>query len=345
MPYQLVHKGVVREFNLHIPWAWEYWHQRVFDEDGREGLPLVIALHGGLQDPEEFATNWDFPSLSNPNDPNNWEDRFVVIYPFGFPSTQVLTVPGRSWNTGFAGEYPVVQSDVSFIGHAIAAVEQMLQRQLDELGVTRPPIDADRRFIFGYSAGGMMAYRLARKVPDTFAALWVMSGAIGGRAHELLTSTITNFPQGSSSASLFAHHGELDVIVPPGPIGDVTGREYPMPAIDLYAATGMPIGDRPVYKGTVRHLAAAVEAYRAYNDCERNPTVTLNNVNINGNLTSKRYEFRQASGASNPEVIAYVDPDLDHTNYPKEPVPAGQVRYFGVREIWDFFKGHPRIPI
>jgi hypothetical protein len=45
MPYQLVHNGVVREFEFYPPVGWHYWHERVFTEDGRNGLPLVIALH------------------------------------------------------------------------------------------------------------------------------------------------------------------------------------------------------------------------------------------------------------------------------------------------------------
>lgn len=51
MTYELVHDGVVRTFDVHVPWGWAYWHQRAYDEDGRVGFPLVIALQGGCRTP------------------------------------------------------------------------------------------------------------------------------------------------------------------------------------------------------------------------------------------------------------------------------------------------------
>lgn len=120
MAYHIVHKGVVREFDFYAPFAWTYWHERAFAEDGRMGLPLVVAMHGEGQDQETIS------------DETNWQDRFFVLYPYGFDSSQ---------------------NDVSFIRAAISAVENMLTIKLAQIGVTRPPIDHDRRFIFGYYSG------------------------------------------------------------------------------------------------------------------------------------------------------------------------------------------------
>ena len=105
--------------------------------------------------------------------------------------------PLRGWNTGFAGESIPVPDDVAFIEDAVRLVENLLKKELRELGINRSPIDPNRRFVFGYSMGGMMAYKLAHELPNRFAALWVMSGAIGGRAHEGTTRTVTNGPQGT----------------------------------------------------------------------------------------------------------------------------------------------------
>jgi len=55
MPYQLVQDGLVREFRLFAPIGWPYWVERAFTEDGRNGLPLVIAMHGGAQDPNMLS--------------------------------------------------------------------------------------------------------------------------------------------------------------------------------------------------------------------------------------------------------------------------------------------------
>ena len=132
MAYQIVHKGVVREFDFHAPFAWPYWHERAFSEDGRLGLPLVVTLQGGGQDPHNFIETWDSYSASNTSGETNWQDRFFVLYPYGFDS-----------NTG---------NDVTFIHAAVSAVEHMLQIKLDQIGITRPPIDPDRRYILGYSS-------------------------------------------------------------------------------------------------------------------------------------------------------------------------------------------------
>jgi poly(3-hydroxybutyrate) depolymerase len=353
MAYQLVHNGVVREFEFHAPFAWQYWHERVFTEAGHNGLPLVIALHGGGQDPQEFANSWNFFSLINTPDEANWQDRFFVLYPYGFDSNTLLGAIGvkRSWNTGFSGEYLPVQGDASFIRAAIAAVEEMLQSKLDQLGITRPPIDPDRRFVFGYSAGGMMAYKLAHETPEYLAAMWVMAGAYGGRSHEGLTTTVTNDPQGRSSLSLFAHHGESDTVVPPGPQNNPTGRVQPatvlpppLPPIDLYVAAGIPVADVPVQNGSFRHLAAAIEEFRRYNDCETVPVASESGPgrpDINGGVNSRQYVFRQPSGAVNPEVTVYRDDLLAHTNY----FDVGKTRYFSVADVWRWFKDHPRIPL
>ena len=350
MSYQLVHDGVLREFQFYAPIGWEYWHERVFTEDGRRGLPLVIAMHGGAQDPANFAIDWPFPLLSNSPLNNNWEDRFFVLYPYGFGYTPDLTgEPIRGWNTGFSGDFLRTQSDVSFIRAAIGAAENMLQARLDELHVKRPAIDADRRFLFGYSMGGMMGYKLTHELPDTFAALWAMSAAIGGRSSEGYTETVTNAPQGRSSVSLFAHHGELDDVVPPGPQNDTSGREIGTHVPDLYALAGMPAAEIPLRKTSLKHLASAIAAYKLYNDCDDaayfsavgTDGSTTTAPDVSGTATSLKLVFRQAGGAANPETIVYRDPFMEHTNF----TSAGPNRYFTAADVWDFFKRHPRVPL
>ncbi|MEJ2158606.1 MAG: PHB depolymerase family esterase [Desulfobacteraceae bacterium] len=353
MAYQFVHKGVVREFDFHAPFAWHYWHERAFAEDGRSGLPLVVALHGGGQDLTNFMNTWDFYSLINVSDENNWQDRFFVLYPYGFDSNTAFGALNlkRSWNVGFAGEYLPVQSDVSFIRAAIDALEEMLRHKLHGLGISRPAIDPDRRYVFGYSAGGMMAYKLAHEIPDYFGALWVMAGAYGGRAHEGLTATVTNDPQGASSVSLFAHHGEDDTVVPPGPRQDPTGRVQPDTAFevtpgivfDIYDEAGIPAGDAPIHNNAYRTLAAAVEEFRRYNDCEPEPVAPVSGSgkeDMIGGTDARQYVFHQASGAVNPEVTVYRDGAMNHANY-----STASKKYVDVTRIWNWFKDHPRMAL
>jgi poly(3-hydroxybutyrate) depolymerase len=344
MPYQLVHDGVVREFEFYAPYGWPYWLERASTEDGRSGLPLVVALHGGGQSPANFAVDWPFPLLFNDADNANWEDRAFVLYPYGFSYVPGLDgEPDRGWDTGFTGTYLPVQNDVGFIKAMIAAVERLLEKELDQLGVRRRPIDADRRFLFGYSMGGMMAYRLVKEMPDHWGALWVMAAAFGGRSHAELTPTVTHPPQGRSSVSLFAHHGDLDILVPPGPHNDPSGLALSEFIRDVHIATGLTNVDAERYASSLRHLAAAVLTYRTYNNC-RSTAYSVNEPPLNGladvggtNL-SVQYTYRQDGSPANPEVTVYRDPLMEHANFIAN-------RYFQVADVWQFFKDHPRVDL
>lgn len=339
MPYQLVHNGLLREFRLYAPIGWPYWVERAFSEDGRNGLPLVIALHGGAQDPQVFSDDWPFHTLINSNSNNNWEDRFFVLYPHGFAATTLANEALRGWNTGFAGDVPPAQNDIGFIRYAVAAVEEMLRAELDQVGIAHAPIAADRRFLFGYSMGGMMAYKLAHELPDHFAALWAMSAAYGGRSHEGLMPTVTNDPQGSFSLSLFAHHGEADIVVPPGPRNDQTGRATSSFNHAVYVAAGLQAADADDYVGSFRTLHAAVEEFKLYNDCD--PTAATSSTtepDIGGGNSALKFVFQRPGNPANPEVTVYRDPVMAHTGFTSSPN-----RYFDAAAVWDWFKLHPRV--
>jgi poly(3-hydroxybutyrate) depolymerase len=337
MPYQLVQDGVVREFEVFVPFGWPYWVERVFAEDGRDGLPLIIAMHGGGQNPTNFAIDWPFPLLFSSPDNANWEDRAVVIYPYGFSYVPAPDgEPLRGWNTGFPGTYLATQNDVAFVRAMLDAVETMLETELRALGIARRAIDRDRRFLFGYSMGGMMAYRLASAMPNHWGALWVMAGAFGGRSHDGLTATVTNPPRGRSSVSLFAHHGELDVTVPPGPINDPSGLALSTTSRDEYASAGVVSPDAERYALSLRHLQAAVVTYHTYNNCRAVPyDVQTGLADVGGGNGSSQYTYRQEGNPPNPEVIVYRDPLMEHTNFVAN-------RYFTVTDVWAFFKAHPR---
>jgi poly(3-hydroxybutyrate) depolymerase len=215
----------------------------------------------------------------------------------------------------------------------------MLRAELARLGSRRTPIDADRRYLFGYSMGGMFAYRLVHDLPDTFAALWVVSAAIGGRAHEGLSRTVVNDPQGSSAASLFALHGDQDVVVPPGGAGDPTGRVQSLASVLLHAVTGLPAADAVAHADSLRPLEAAVAAYVAHDDCEATPfSISTTEPDLGGGTASVMNVYRQASAAANPEVIVYRDPTMGHDGF-----TTSAARYFQPADVWEFFKAHPRI--
>ena len=176
-------------------------------------------------------------------------------------------------------------------------------------------------------------------MPDFWAALWAMSAAFGGRSHDGLTPTVTHPPTGRSSVSLFAHHGDLDAMVPPGPNNDTSGLALSATINALYVATGLTQADADLYTTSVRHLAAASQTYRLYNNCRGTAfQVLTGQATVGGANNATQYVFRRDDNAANPEVIVYRDPEMEHTGFIAN-------RYFDAAYVWDFFKTHPRVDL
>lgn len=291
MPYTLVHDGISREFDFYAPTAWPYWVAQAWVQQGRVGLPLVIALHGAGQNPLSLQSEWFFPyvwTLDADGQPTvglpgqgtyirTLENQFFVLYPYGMgwasktlqstaydPLATALLNLGlqpqasdertvRGWNSGVDGVTtgPGID-DVGFIQAMIRAIDEKLRQEilsaaelidrltdstfpwqfiggpfLQERSAPETLFDRDRRFLFGYSNGGMLAHRLVRAMPDHWAAVWGMSTAVGGKPHKGVgdpEDAVVNLPEeGEHSVSFFAHHGLLDEIAPPGVEGDVLG--------------------------------------------------------------------------------------------------------------------------
>jgi hypothetical protein len=165
--------------------------------------------------------------------------------------------PLRGWHSSGLS----AQNDAKFIRNAEKTVENPLPAKFDRVDIRHSPIDADHRFLCGYSNSGMMAYKLAHDVPDMFAALWVISAEFGGPSHEGLGSTATNDPQGSSNESLFANQEEDDVAIPTGPRNDPTGRDPNSIEYGVYTAAGIRSSDADKLVGSVRNLAPAIDSY------------------------------------------------------------------------------------
>ena len=110
-------------------------------------LPLVIALHGLLNNPEGAARQTEFDALAD-------REGFVVAYP-----DARLTF----WNI-FDSRRDA--DDVQFI---CALIDQM---------VATHQVDPARVYLTGTSNGGMMVHTVARAVPERFAAIAPAFGSI-----------------------------------------------------------------------------------------------------------------------------------------------------------------------
>jgi poly(hydroxyalkanoate) depolymerase family esterase len=165
--------------------------------DARKPLPLLVMLHGCLQDPEDFALGTRMNAIAA-------EQRIFVLY----PAQSEAANQTRCWNWFNAANQRRDQGEPSIIA-----------------GMTREIIgshnvDARRVYIAGMSAGGAMAAIMAATYPDLYAAVGIHSGMPYGAAQNLLAA-ITAMKDGaalgtrlpSKGIPLIVFHGDQDIMV------------------------------------------------------------------------------------------------------------------------------------
>ena len=170
--------GMPRSYTLHLPPA----------AKGGDPLPLVVVLHGGGANAAAAVTLTGFSAEAD-------AEGFIVAYPNGTgrPKPTAETAGLFSWNAGnCCGS--AMRQDADDIGFVRALVAEVGRQQA---------VDRHRIYAAGFSAGGMMAYRLACEADDIFAGVAVVSGAI------LVPSCTPSHP-----VSVIDIHGTDDDAVP-----------------------------------------------------------------------------------------------------------------------------------
>jgi len=140
---------------------------KLFEPAGFEGrvLPLVVMLHGCTQDPDDFAAGTRMNAFAQ-------ERGLFVLYPAQAPRSNAH----KCWNWFMPADQRRGQGEPALLA-----------------GMTRHvmethPVDADRVWVAGLSAGGAMAAILAREYPDLFAAAGIHSGLPPGAAHDVVSA-------------------------------------------------------------------------------------------------------------------------------------------------------------
>jgi poly(hydroxyalkanoate) depolymerase family esterase len=165
--------------------------------DAGKPLPLLVMLHGCLQDPDDFALGTRMNAIAE-------EQRIFVLY----PAQSEAANQTRCWNWFNAANQRRDQGEPSIIA-----------------GMTREVIgsyniDARRVYIAGMSAGGAMAAIMAATYSDLYAAVGIHSGMPYGAAQNLLAAIAamkdgaasgTQLP--SKSIPLMVFHGDQDMMV------------------------------------------------------------------------------------------------------------------------------------
>jgi len=147
--FSIVHDGLTRLYRVHVPQRYS----------AATPASLVLAFHGGGGDMNYMATDKYYGLISKAD-----AEGFVVLFPNGF--SKLNSGKLATWNAGTccASARDENVDDVGFVRKII----DNTTRQLN--------IDRNRIYATGMSNGGMMAYRLACEMADTFKAIAAVAG-------------------------------------------------------------------------------------------------------------------------------------------------------------------------
>ncbi len=340
--------GVLRMYDMLWPLGVEYWFKKCA-ENGRNGVPLVVALHGRGEHPEVLQAQWDFMAVANAS--TNFRDKFVVLVPYGLGIDDK-----RSWNS-HPQFHPMDPNDVAFIADMIPHAEAILKNYLLSRGVLlgSPAVgfDTKRQHLFGYSSGALMACRLAGVQTDVWTSVVALAASNGARSYKDGTEYRypPNTPGGTKRTSLWLAVGGLDGTNPAGPQSTPGGGSNPdtfKVSTDTAAAlalAGVAAPDDEKYAYAVRRAAWTVKDYLTYlkalfpnfgDDYASPKRLQPGLPGVIGSLRTRR-EWASASD-DNPLVRFDYDENMTHTNL---FLPLLN-RWMTAADVWAFMRSVER---
>jgi len=282
-PQSVAYDGLERTYSLYVP--------STYDET--RPVPLVVALHGGGGTGQKMIElTVDLNDLAD-------EAGFIVVYPDGVE---------KHWNDGREIQTRRASADdIDDVGFVAALIEDLSESYA---------IDPSRVYALGISNGGMMSYRLACELPETFAAIAAVTASM---SEELAASCNPSQP-----TSVLVMNGDKDPLVPwDGGTIRFGRREF----------------------GEVISTADTVAFWAVKNDCSPAPTITWEvDVEPQDGTRVRTEVYGQCSDRTG--VALYAVEGGGHTwpgglQYLPERVIGKTSRDINGNEtIWQFFEEH-----
>ncbi len=150
--FTLKHQDIKRMYMVHVPKSYQ----------AAKPMPMVLSLHGGGGNMRYQATDEYYGIISKSESAG-----FIAVFPNGY--SRFAKGGLATWNAGICcGK--ARDKNIDDVGFIKSVVNDMK---------ARANVDANRIYANGMSNGGMMSYRLACEMADTFTAIAAVAGTDG----------------------------------------------------------------------------------------------------------------------------------------------------------------------